>query len=273
LSEDGFAHPIKLLAIDLDFTLLDADRNIVPENASAIQRLKEAGIEIALASGRIASSMRHFADELEIEASLISCNGAYLIAYDGRVLHEHKVKTEYSNEVLSFCRQNGIHAHVYADDTIFFAEENEMLYKYMRRVKRGNVKVLDWEALFGIEPLKIIMMLSPQEVGGVLHEIGSRFPLDEVQFAMSEPEYLEVLSAKADKGKALSSLASALGLSQNQTAAIGDYYNDVPMLEWAGHSAAVANAPEEVKRVVDLVVGFNEEGGVAAYIDLILSSR
>ncbi|HWP31491.1 MAG TPA: Cof-type HAD-IIB family hydrolase [Fimbriimonadales bacterium] len=273
MSKNGFAHPIQLLAIDLDFTLLDGNRNIVPENASAIQRLNEAGIKIALASGRIASSMRHFADEMEIEPSLISCNGAYLVAYNGRVLQEHKVKIEYSNEILSFCQKTGVHAHIYADDTIFFAEENEMLYKYMRRVKRGNVRVLDWDALYGIEPLKIIMMISPDEANDIQRELGTRLPADEVQFTLSEPEYLEVLSAKTDKGEALSSLASALGIPQNQTAAIGDYYNDLPMLEWAGHSAAVANAPEEVKKIVDLVVGANDDGGVAAYIDLILASR
>lgn len=261
------------MAIDLDFTLLDRNRNIVPENASAVQRLKEAGITVALASGRIASSMRHFADEMEIEASLISCNGAYLIAHDGKVLQEHKIKIEYSHEVLAFCQQNGIHAHVYADDTIFFAEENEMLYKYMRRVKRGNVRVLGWDVLYGIEPLKIIMTISPNDATEIQRELKNRLSSDEVQVTLSEPEYLEVLNAKTDKGKALSTLASALGIPQNQTAAIGDYYNDLPMLEWAGHSAAVANAPEEVKKTVDLVVGSNDEGGVASYIDLILASR
>lgn len=89
----------------------------------------------------------------------------------------------------------------------------------------------------------------------------------------SEAEYLEFLSAKANKGEGLREIARRKGIERHEIAAIGDYSNDVPMLEYAGVSAAVSNASDDCKAVADRIVESNEEGGVASFVDSILSNR
>ena len=97
-----------------------------------------------------------------------------------------------------------------------------------------------------------------------------RINLQTAALTESEPEYLEVLSANANKGLGLKALSEALGIAQGETAAIGDYLNDIEMIQWSGIGAAMGNALPEVKVSADIVVPTNEEAGVAYFIDYLI---
>ncbi len=264
---------VRLLAIDLDFTLLDKERAIPPKNAEALRRAQERGIQVVLCSGRVASGMRLYAEELDLSSPLVSCNGAYVVTETGEVLADHRIPLSFSRQVLLFCKKNGFSVNVYADDTIHLVEDGEWSQKYLRRVRRANVRWVGWEQMLNLNPNKIILLSDPLTIRDLYEEFSWHFRDAEVSVWISEPEYLEFISGACDKGTGLRCVAEYLGLRPEEVAAIGDYYNDLPMLMWAGHSSAVGNAPPEVREKVDLVVSHHEEGGVAEYVDFLLKER
>lgn len=260
---------IRLLAVDLDFTLLDAQRELQPDGVLALREAAARGITVVLASGRVASSMRHYSEEIGLHSPLISSNGC-IVEVDGERLVDERLDLAHSHRALRRCREMGIHAHVYADDTIFFAEQSVWSDLYLSRIRKGAFKFVGWEALFDIAPLKVLAVADPTEIASLKEQIEPEMPSAEVWVTMSEPEYLEFLSARANKGTGLKVVAERLGIAREETAAIGDYHNDIPMLEFAGLSAAVENAVPELKRVADHIVPRFDQGGVPAFISLIV---
>jgi len=118
--------------------------------------------------------------------------------------------------------------------------------------------------------LKLILIDNPAVIRRHRDELGALLPSDIAFLTESEPEYLEVLSPNANKGLGLKTLSESMGIRQDETAAIGDYLNDVEMVRWAGIGAAMANAVDEVKLAADIHVRSNDDGGVAQFIDYLL---
>ena len=257
---------VRLLAIDLDFTLLDRDRRIPAENVKAIQTAKEAGIEVVLASGRVASGMTQYADELDLHGALISCNGAYVVTREQEVIAETRLSEELTRETLGFFQRRGVHAHVYRSDEILLPELNRWTEIYLDRVRKANFRVTDREELCFGGTHKVIAMADPPEADRLAEELRHYFGEAPVSIVRSEPEYLEVIAGSCDKGTGLAAVADRMGVGQNKTAAIGDYFNDIPMLRWAGTSAAVGDAPFEVKEAATRVVAPYDSGGVSEFV-------
>ncbi|MEM4408395.1 MAG: Cof-type HAD-IIB family hydrolase [Candidatus Caldarchaeum sp.] len=261
---------VRLLAVDLDFTLLDCERTIPPQNAEALRRAQQRGIQVVLCSGRIASGMRLYAEELGLTSPLISCNGAFVVTAEGKVLADYRVPVLVTRKVLLFCKEHRLPVNVYANDTVHLVEDGEWSRKYLQRVRRANIRWVSWEEMLRLSPNKIIILSDPMTIRDLYEEFSRGFQGEGVSLWISEPEYLEFISGVCDKGTGLQCVANDLGYGREEIAAIGDYYNDLPMLRWAGHSAAVANAPPEVQAEVDLVVPHHEEGGVAGYVDILV---
>jgi Cof subfamily protein (haloacid dehalogenase superfamily) len=261
-----------LLAVDLDFTLLDTARNITADGRAALLRARDAGIRVALASGRIASSMVRYADELGLEPCLISCNGAFVLDEGGRVLASHTLQQSAKESVVAFCRRLGLHANFYANDCIYYAEETQWAELYAHRAQPAASSAIGWDSLAELPAHKVIVIAEPARIREVSPEALRLAEGSCACVTWSEPEYLEFLCPDCSKATGLEVVAGHLGVERNRTAAIGDYHNDIPMLKWAGHSAAVANAPDDVKRAAKCVVPGHEEGGVASYVDLLLQN-
>lgn len=263
---------VDLLAVDIDFTLVDAERHIPEANARALRQAQEAGIHIVLASGRIASSLRLFAEELGLTTPLVACNGAFVLGPKDEVLADHRLASQVVERVVEECQERGVHLNVYADDRVYFAEESAMAEMYLRRARRSMPVILPWGELARLRPNKLIAVGTPHHLEDLRMWAAEALPTGSAVVTYSEPEYLEFLCPNCDKGTGLAEVARALGVPRGRTAAIGDYLNDVPMLAWAGHSAAVANAVPEAKEAADVVVASHEECGVAEYVAMLLKN-
>jgi Cof subfamily protein (haloacid dehalogenase superfamily) len=257
---------VRLLAIDLDFTLLDRNRRIPLENIEAIQIARKAGIEVVLASGRVASGMTQYADELDLRSALISCNGAFVVTRSMEVIAERRLSEEHTRKALEFFSSKGVHAHVYRSEEILMAELNRWTEIYLDRVKRANYRIVDRHELHSGGTHKVIAMADPDEADRLAEELRQSFASMPVSVVRSEPEYLEVISGDCDKGTGLAAVAGQIGVGQHETAAIGDFHNDIPMLRWAKTSAAVGNAPDEVKQAANMVVAPYDSGGVSEFV-------
>jgi Cof subfamily protein (haloacid dehalogenase superfamily) len=261
---------VSLLAADLDFTILDANRDLPPASRDAIESARAAGIEVVLASGRMASSMRGYAEEADLAGPLISCNGAYVVQPTGAVVAEARVPVDVASEIVANLIQIGRHVHLYVDDRILFAEPSDWVDLYLGRARTASYSFVGWEGLIGHAAHKIIALDDPASLDAEFAGWKDRYaPLD-VNVVRSEPEYMEYFSTHADKGTGLAAVAALLGIPQERVAAIGDYFNDIPMLRWAGLSAAVGNAPEEVKAEADVTVAPYDCGGFAEFVRVLV---
>ncbi|MDQ2987265.1 MAG: Cof-type HAD-IIB family hydrolase [Armatimonadota bacterium] len=261
--------PTHLLAIDLDFTLLDHDREIPVANREAIQKALDAGIAVVLASGRGAGGVGKYASQLGLEGPMVTCNGSFVVTPLGEVIKEHLLPPERLRTIIEFARAGGHHLHLYCRDEVLMPEFTEWADIYVHKAKQLPPRAVGWEGMLAATANKAIIVTAPETVLAIESSARALFPEKE-SVTLSEPEYLEFLCPEASKATGLAAVGALIGVPRELTAAIGDYYNDIPMLEWAGHSAAVDNAPSAVKQSAKIVVPAHDRGGVAAYIDMLI---
>jgi Cof subfamily protein (haloacid dehalogenase superfamily) len=258
--------PTKLLAIDLDGTLLTHDKRILPENAEAIQLAQEAGITVVLASGRIPPSMRPFAEQLGLESGpMISGNGTLARTAELNEIYRLDLSSGAYHSILEYAWAEGLHLNIYTPDRLYFLRETPWGDLYRSRVETVTPELLGNRS-DSLSCIKVLVVADPGTIVGHRQRILDRLDGEDVRATESEPEYLEFMHVDATKGFALGKLCEALGIDQSETAAIGDYLNDLEMIEFAGLSAAVANAHPAVKNTANMVVSSNDEAGVSEFI-------
>ena len=213
--------------------------------------------------------MQAFSDMLGLDGAMICSNGGHVQGLQGKELLYLGLSKSAVKTTLEYTEATQTHVNVYVRDRIFVLRDSEWLTKYRQRVRSVMPEAATLSEILQMEILKIILIDEPETIQNhrvaLESRLGSTAALTE-----SEPEYLEVLSSEANKGLGLQVLSESLGLRREETAAIGDYHNDVEMVQWAGIGAAVANAVAEVKAAADLLVPSNEDAGVARFIDYLI---
>lgn len=240
---------IKLLALDLDDTLLDKDHRISPENARALALAEAAGVHVVLASGRPPAGMWPFARELGMdrrEGYLLSYNGASIRnTVTGAEEWGCRLSTDLAGEVWDVCQELGQGLQTYTDDWILVSEDNPWT---RRDTELTGVpyRVVDRQA-FTAEPLvKILIPAEPPVLQKTIDRISREFR-GRCNCFTSKPYFFEILPLEADKGLALRHLAERHGIRREEVMAMGDAMNDHGMISWAGVGVAMANARDEVK--------------------------
>jgi hypothetical protein len=256
----------KLLALDLDDSLLNEDFRISEENRCALRRAAKSGVLVTLATGRMFRSAVPFARELEIDLPLITYHGALIRTADGeKTLYHQPIPLDLAKEVAAIGRDGGYHVNAYIDDELFVAEENEFsqYYQWIAQVKVTTVG--DLASFLETPPTKLTIINRDGKLDALKNELIMRFSR-ELSITVSRPHFLEITDKLATKGQALKFLADLHNIPREQVAAVGDSYNDLDMLIYAGTGVAVANARDEVKAVADVITSSNVDHGVAAFI-------
>ncbi len=261
---------IRLLAIDLDGTLLTHDKKITPETTEAIKAAQDAGITVVLASGRIRPSMLPFAKTLGLDRGpMISGNGTHVLTSETEDLFRLYVSPEATSAIIEYAWAHKLHLNLYTPDRLFFLRDTPWGDVYRSRVEHVVPETLG-ESRPPLNYLKAMVVSEPEAIANhrtsILAHIGS--PL--IRATESEAEYLEFMDARATKGSALAQLANSLGIARQETAAIGDYLNDLEMIQYAGLSGAVGNAHPTIKKIAKVVVSPNDLGGVSEFIHQIV---
>jgi Cof subfamily protein (haloacid dehalogenase superfamily) len=257
---------LKLVAIDLDDTLLDSTLSISGPCKSNIRAAREKGVIITLATGRMYSSALPFALQLEVDVPLITYQGALVKnSQTQQVLYYQPLAPDMAVAVLKYFQKAGVHYHSYFNDQLCLESRSEegMNYAQLAGVEPLIVPSLVDACRQGQEALKIMAVNRDQErllemEKDLKHIYGSS-----LHITRSKPYYLEIMNPQANKALALKTLAEHFGIQQREVMALGDSYNDMEMIKWAGLGVAMGNAPAEVKRVADFVTASNDEDGVA----------
>lgn len=257
---------IKLIAIDVDLTLIGGDLKIAERTKAAIRAAVEAGCAVTLASGRMFRATLPFAEELGLDAPLVAYNGALIKTVKTREIISHRpVPLEHAREVIAYARREGLHLNVYMDDTLYVECYDDEALAYMTHCKVEAVAVGDLGAFVDHPPTKLLVVASEEDVDRRLPEFKAHFG-DRLQVVRSLPRYVEFTAAGVSKGSALALLTQRLGISREEVMALGDSENDISMLEFAGIGVAVRNAAEDVKNAADYVTDGESGNGVAEAI-------
>ena len=272
--QDDSEARIKLVAIDVDGTLLTSARMIHSVNAKWIRIAIARGITVVLASGRVYASMQPFLAELDLlDAPVICANGAHVRDRGRRDLSTAFLPRHTVELLVDYALTTGVHLNAYTTDAVFFLRESRWGDLYRRRVVHTSPRVASSDHIRSLSLLKLMFVDAPEVVLGIGREIARLLADTDPHVTISEPEYLEILPSGVSKGLALSRLATHLGIERRDVAAIGDFHNDVEMLTWAGTGVVMQGAPDSVKAVADIIAPSNDEAGVAWYLRSIVLDK
>ncbi len=255
----------KLLAIDIDDTLLDDNLNIPPRVKTAVSKAVDKGVRVVLCTGRSRKGCLRFYDELGLDTLLTVYGGAQIFNAAGEPLYTKSLDPAVVKELLSFAHSNGVHAQVYINDELVYRAKNKYAQDYeyfygFPGIENPNINQLD-----DIITPKVLFVSEKDIILDMQSKAKSLFP--KLTVVRSKPEYLEFISPDANKGNALEYITSYYRIDQKDTIAIGDSQMDVSMIKYAGLGVAVANASREAKAAADYICAANSAGGVADVIE------
>jgi 5-amino-6-(5-phospho-D-ribitylamino)uracil phosphatase len=279
---------VKLVALDIDGTLLNRNGQITDRTLRAVGNLRRAGVEFTLCTGRNFPLVREFAQTLGIMLPLATCNGGEIRRPDGEVLQRRSIPVELAKQAYRILVKHDALFDIYWDDRIVIESKKIhvlRLIDYYRAIKNID---REYEALLEQE-IEQPYMFETHDLSAWL-ESGEPEAIEKFFVMEQRPERLESLFAElrgvpglnvftshhttleinhvsADKGAGLAQIAETCGITPEQVAAIGDGMNDVPMFAYAGVSVAMGNASDEVKRHAKWVTGTNSEEGLAQMLE------
>jgi Cof subfamily protein (haloacid dehalogenase superfamily) len=259
---------IRLLAIDLDGTLVNHDLRMNPRDVAAVKAASAAGVTVVLATGRMFKSSLKYAEPLGLKGPIINYQGAIVrdIA-SGAIWHRCELTVAMQQRVLALAEPKGWHVNVYVDEVVYTAEARPEADLYAR------VGMVPYEV---VGPLSkwvhqdatkmVLVSLNPDDVPGRMAELAAWMG-EVARVTRSLDWFVEVVNPQVSKARALAIVGERLGIAQSEICAIGDNLNDVDMVSWAGFGVAMGNAPAGLKSIARYVTAPIEEAGVAQVIE------
>lgn len=265
--------PIRMIASDLDDSLLNGQSLLTQRTLKALERAMAAGAKVVLASGRMVETMRGYAHQARVNAPIIAYNGALI--YDlaaEKPVYERLVAPEDARAAIELAREKGVYIQAFVDGEYIFEEKNAWNERYEQLVGYpGRALHAPIEGALGRGAYKLLLIDAPERIAQVRPEFQRVFA-GRLECATSRPFYLEITAAGVDKRGALRALSDLLAIPPEEIAAFGDGQNDVAMLKFAGRGYALANARPEVLAQAPYAAPANDEDGVAQIVEAMLDA-
>lgn len=261
----------KLLAFDLDGTLMRHDL-IIPQSAvKAIKKAQKNGIICIIATGRVYSSAKIFAQKLGIKGPIITLQGALIKEVrSGKEIFYKSISKSTALKIIDLIRKLKLQALMNIKGRVLVESKTPELEIY-KNITLSNIEFVDDFKKHLKEPPTKFMIMSYDQ--GLIDKTEKRFHKElgkKINLFKSLPRFLEIVDIKADKGAALALLCKRLGVKKEEVIAVGDNHNDISMIKWAGLGVAVSDAPVEVKKHADFITAKVENSGIAKVVEKFL---
>lgn len=256
----------KLIAIDVDGTLLNEKNEITQKTRNAVKLCKEKDVMVCISSGRPVQGIEYINKSLDLDSAFIAYNGAMVADNKRNIIYEKKLCAESAGKVIELGEKYNTTIVVWLDNILYTNKINERVKDY-EKISNVNAKVPN--DMFSVIKNGVTKILWSDEVPVIndyLSHVG-RFLPEDINFHTSRPYFLEFVDKNASKGIALNKLRIYYGIKQEEIVAIGDGFNDISMLEYAGLGVAMDNAPTAVKEKADYITLSNDEDGVSHVIE------
>lgn len=260
---------IKLVVLDIDGTIAGASNQVNPGVVEAIGQIQAQGIPVALATGRMFCSALRFHRTVGSPLPVISYNGALTKnPASGEILRHRALPTDVALDILTYLEQPQLQPHLdvhcYHEDQLYVREITPETHVYMARSGAIAKAAGNLRPIVERSPTKMLAISrNAPLMANLIGDLAQRHRSADVHLTQSTEIYFEITHAQATKGLAVQHLAEELlGLAREEVLAIGDNFNDLEMLQYAGVGVAMGNAPQPVQAVADWVTGDVEADGV-----------
>lgn len=276
---------IKLFAFDIDGTLLDNNSKVTDESREALKKLDDAGIKVVLASGRVFPSIKYNQKLLGITGPIVATNGS-LISLDGREIYKsYYIEDDLLKNLYEFCLEYKMDFHFYDEDNYY---TNRLNLDRIKHLKIDNDFGMNYQVdlIIKNDPVSYLINQGKKaikfQISGIDEkEISKEKIIDLLDKDFGEDLYitasgdslLEIGNKNATKWTSIEEICDKLGIYTNEVAAIGDAYNDIPMVKGAGLGFAMGKAKDKLKEVADVIVADNESGGALEAVNYVLEAN
>lgn len=260
----------KMIVLDLDDTLLCEDQTISPRTKQALMSAQQQGVKVVLASGRPTFGMVQIAEELQL-----ANYGSFILSFNGGKVINCTTKEEIFSSTLSvkevhtlfdISRREDVFIHTYVGDEIITQDENEYTDIESELTGLPITLVNQFKEAVNEPVVKVLMVDAPDKLKTVEEKLQAE--LNHTFSVMrSKPYFLEFTEQGVTKGTSLHMLINSLGIKREEVIAVGDSYNDLAMIEFAGLGVAMGNAPDDIKEIADYVTDSNMNDGVAKVVE------
>jgi Cof subfamily protein (haloacid dehalogenase superfamily) len=259
---------IGMIALDLDGTVVGENLIVSPRVRDAIAKAQARGIVVTIVTGRMFSAARPFATLLGISGPIVCYQGAAIYdAVSGDAVRETPLPADVTRDVLAKAKADRFHAQCYANDQLFVDEINVFSRRYTDIARVEPVLVPDLQVAFAERPsLKVVLVDTAERITPYV-EVLKAFLGERAYVTRSHPDFVEAIDPAVNKGEALRFIAARAGIAIENVLAVGDSWNDLPLLTAAGIAVAMGSAPPELKARADAVVGDVAHDGVAEAIE------
>ncbi len=262
----------RMIAADLDYTLLDEESKISERNKKAIQEAVSRGVMFIIATGRMFKTSVAYMNDLKIDCDwpLINYHGALIkTSRSNKTIYHCPLENSQAVELIEEAHRKDCHVSLFIGDNLYVREENEHT-RYYRSLTNIDLQPVGDLAIFlkkrGVNPTKLSIISWDGRIDKIETELKEHYA-DELTILQSRPYFLEITDKKATKGQALRWLAGKMGIAADEIIAFGDGYNDLDMVSYAGLGVAVGNAKQAVKDAASLITSAHNEDGVAEVIE------
>ena len=261
----------KLLVLDLDGTLTNQKKEITPHTRDTLLRAQAEGLKIVLASGRPTYGIAPLANELELEkyeGFILSYNGGQIIDWKTReMMYENVLDPQVYPYLHECARKNGFVILSYKEEYIVSEDAGDPYVQHEAFLnKMPSITVPNFLDVINFPVPKCLIVGNPEPLSALEKKMKKALE-GKMNVFRSEPFFLELVPNGIDKARSLAVLLDELGMAREEMIAIGDGFNDLSMIQFAGLGVAMANAQEVVRQAADYITLSNEEDGVAAVVD------
>ena len=265
--------PIRLLVSDVDGTLVRNDKSLSPSVLAAVGRLRDAGIRLAVVSSRAPVGLDGLTEALGLDTPRAGFNGGVILGADHRVLDEFVIPHALCRDIVRRLEAASLDIWLFADGRWLLRNERLPFIEHERR-SLG----IDYETVADFEPFldrthKLMGCSADLDAVAAMEAALALACGERAAIHRSQPFHVDITNRRANKGEAALSIARILGIEAAEMACIGDMNNDIPMLDVAGLGIAMGNAPADVQRHAQAVVGTNEMDGWADAVDRLVLPR
>lgn len=262
----------KLIAIDMDGTLLNSNNQVSERTRDAIEKAKNKGTHIVLSTGRVLKSALSYSQTLNLRNPIVACNGAIIVDEATNIIYQRPMDNNLVKEIVNLARAKDIYYHFYDESKFYSHIRVEEVVKFYNEGSENtsiDIEVFDdIEEIIQLKNPNVYKFLFIDDNKNKLQSLRAELNrFENIGTSSSWSNNIEAMDFNVSKGEALRELCTKLKIRPDEVIAIGDSENDLSMLHFAGLGVAMGNGGEAIKKQADYITDSNDKDGVAKVIE------